>query len=100
MGLEKMGLPPKPYEKGKDWTPDAPNCEGCGATFTFFNRKVCSIHLVLQFLLNFSWILKDVALTISSGYEDSCEDSHMSIFGFLSIFQFKLTDNVCGFAEW
>lgn len=39
MGLEKMGLPPKPYEKGKDWTPDAPNCEGCGATFTFFNRK-------------------------------------------------------------
>jgi hypothetical protein len=41
MGLEKMGLPPKPYEKGKDWTPDSTNCEGCQAAFTWINRKVC-----------------------------------------------------------
>ncbi|KAG0578852.1 hypothetical protein KC19_4G054500 [Ceratodon purpureus] len=39
MGLEKMGLPPKPFEKGRDWTPDSTNCEGCQAVFTWINRK-------------------------------------------------------------
>lgn len=40
MGLEKMGLPEKPSERGKSWTPDSTNCEGCHAAFSLWNRKV------------------------------------------------------------
>lgn len=47
MGLEKMGLLLKFYEKGKDWILDVFNCEGCGVIFIFFNCKVCLIYFVL-----------------------------------------------------
>ncbi|CAL1397697.1 unnamed protein product [Linum trigynum] len=37
--LEKIGLPPKPSQRGNNWVVDATHCQGCASQFTFINRK-------------------------------------------------------------